>query len=46
VVEIKQPPRRGRGATRGPRSGQTRSAGTEPADVGVPAAPEPEGGES
>jgi len=45
VVEIKQPPRRGRGATRGPRSGQTRSAGNEPAEVAVTAAPEPEGGE-
>jgi small subunit ribosomal protein S2 len=46
VVEIKQPPRRGRGAARGPRSGQTRSAGNEPAEVAVAAAPEPEGGES
>jgi small subunit ribosomal protein S2 len=46
VVEIKQPPRRGRGATRGPRSGQTRSAGGEPNEVAAAPAPETEGGES
>jgi small subunit ribosomal protein S2 len=47
VVEIKQPPRRGRGAGRSGRSGQTRSAGNEPPEeiVAVAAAPEAEGGE-
>ena len=45
VVEIKQPPRRGRGTSRGPRSGQTRSAGNEPAEAAVAPAPEADGGE-
>jgi small subunit ribosomal protein S2 len=49
VVEIKQPPRRGRGAGRGAaRSGQTRSAGNEPPDdvVAAPPAPETDAGEA